>query len=152
MEIYIYIYISNSIRRLLYDCYNALKHESQFADDVNAVPLVFPVKGHEDGGYGDHFTRSSDKTRPIPLSQLDSPTVSHTQSGGIPLRQITDTILYLEAKAIACMIKNLQDSGILASDQAAAFPSISIQFIFWVLGRIKMSRRMLRLLTKLYTA
>ena len=50
------------------------------------------------------------------------------------------------------MLRNAPDAGIIALDQVAAFPRISRKYIIWVLQRMGVPKRIIRVINKLYEA
>ena len=64
---------------------------------------------------------------------------------------MVDNIIDLESKAVKYLINNSLGAGIIALDQAAAFPSIARRYIFWVLKRMRIPKRFRRAICSLYT-
>ena len=153
--------------RAIYDNYVSLKQGGSPAPDFNDSKVVFPAKGKEASDFTCCFTRPPQKTRPLslsntdnkststlvsfPLNEVASKTVHVLQTGGIKGRIMVDNIINLEAKAIQFMITHALLSGIFALGQAAAFPSISRAYIYWVLKRMHFPRRIRRISKLLYT-
>ena len=57
----------------------------------------------------------------------------------------------LEAKALQFCLTHAALSGIVALDQAAAFPILSRKYLFWVLKKMKVPKPIRRLIRFLYT-
>ena len=64
---------------------------------------------------------------------------------------MSNNVIDLEAKALKFMLSNEKLAGIVALDQAAAFPTISRDYIHWVLKSMGIPRRIRRAIRLLYT-
>ena len=154
-------------QQALYDLYLYLKQGPFPNPSFNDANVVFPAKGKDPSDFGPDFSRHPRHTRPIslsntdnkcisslaaiPLSDLGACTVSPNQSGGLPCRQMCDKILDLESKAMSFLLSRSLLSGLISIDQAAAFPSISRQYIHWVLKKMRVPLPMRRLIRALYS-
>ena len=127
--------------------------------------MIFIPKGdlvEEDGS----FIRKPSETRPLnlsnavakvlaaainrSLSQLCAVTVSVNQQGFIQGRSLIDNIIGVEATAVSYDRFYPGKSGIILVDFAAAFPSLSHEYLFWVLERMGIPEFFLEALRQLY--
>ena len=97
-------------------------------------------KGKDSNDFNGCAARAPKKTRPLNLSDCPNKGVSalaafslsqvakitiHSSQHGVSGRVMSDHVLDLESKAIGFMLRRCPDSGIVALDQAAAFPTLS---------------------------
>ena len=124
--------------------YIAMLNGSRPSADFLDSKLIFPPKGKEDGDTESQCRRHPGKTRPlclsgcdnkgvaallaVPLSEVADVTVDQCQAG-LRGRSMTNNIVQLEAKALQFLIENAPDSGIIALDQAAAFPTLLVNVL-----------------------
>ena len=159
--------VPEPISRTIFDFYESIKSDGEFNSDFNDSRVVFPAKGKEVGDFSSNFSRYPSKTRPISLSNTDNKhiaamiarpltvlgqaTVSSIRAGGLPGRCMGDHIINLECKAIEYCLTHSLFSGIISLDQAAACPTLSRKFLFWILRKMFVPRRIRRVVRRLYT-
>ena len=141
----------DTVLELVYDAYIALLGGTQLPKGFNHSDMVFIPKGdqaEEDGT----FIRKPSETRPLNLSNsvakiiaaainntlslLCAATVGPCQQGFIRGRSLIDNVVDVEATAVGFDRYYTGKSGIMLVDLAAAFPSLSHLFLFWVLDRM----------------
>jgi len=138
----------DTIIDFVYEAYVSLLDGSELPKGFNHSDMVFIPKGDqvEEGG---SFVRKPTETRPLnlsnsvakiiaaainrTLSQLCAVTASPCQQGFIRGRSLIDNIIDVEATAVGYDKFYPGKSGIILVDLAAAFPSLSHTFLFWVL-------------------
>ncbi len=76
--------------------------------------------------------------------------VSSVQAGGLKGKQMLDHIIKMEGKILDFLARNFPHSGVIALDVAAAFPSLSRRFLFWVLRRMGIPKWLYTLLRNLH--
>jgi hypothetical protein len=159
-----WIHAPDVIHREIYNMYIALQNshipEACFLDSL----LLFPPKGKDSNDFNGCAARAPKKTRPLNLSDCPNKGVSalaafslsqvakitiHSSQHGVSGRVMSDHVLDLESKAIGFMLRRCPDSGIVALDQAAAFPTLSRRFLFWVLRLMKVPRNFRKLIKRL---
>ena len=74
----------------------------------------------------------------------------HSSQRGISLRQITDNIFEIETTALAHVACAPQESGVLLTDFAAAYPSVKHSWIFSVLANTGLPGFLCRFLRNIY--
>ena len=156
-------------KRALFDAYLYLgspSFDSEALLDFLASRTVFILKGELPTDSRGNFVRPPGKTRPLTLSNTDmknissaaactlgkiaTSCISDVQLGGVRGRQMIDHIIRMESRLLEFIARKLPRAGIIALDQAAAFPSISRRFLFWVLRRMRIPKGLYRLLVNLH--
>ena len=151
----------DAIRKCLYDCYLYLLEyplQKSYANNLLGGRMVCIQKGKESRDTESNSIRKPGKTRPLTLSNTDmkimskcaaipldllcQQLISSQQLGGVHGRQMVDHIVNIEAQIQKFMIENLPNAGIIALDMAAAFPSMSRRYLFWVLKRMKLPKEL----------
>ena len=146
---------------LLYD--GIAPDENEFLDSR----LVFIGKGRIDSDQANNCRRHPKKTRPLNLANTDckivscmgslvlstvcSTCIATRQSGGMRGKQMVDLIFALEAKVIDYIVRNVPNSGIFALDIASAFPTLSREYLFWVLKKMGLPVNFIRLIRSLHS-
>ena len=72
------------------------------------------------------------------------------QSGGMKGHQMIDLIFALETKIIEFILHAIPHAGIFALDIASAFPSLSRKYLFWILKRMAIPKRLRRIIKSLH--
>ena len=142
-----------SSRLALYNVYLFLLENDSDHLDFLTSRLVFIQKGKESGDDSGLCVRAPKKTRPLSLANTDckivscmvsivlvqicAACISSFQYGGMKGMQMVDHIFAMEAKIVEYVVNNMPHSGIFACDIAAAFPSLSRKYLFWVLRTMK---------------
>jgi len=154
-----------SVKKVLYAHYMHFLMGGELYEGANCSTMFFLPKG-EDAQDGCTVTRHPKDTRPLCLSNTDSKilamcvnqqlsklaecTVCDKQRGFMPGRKLADNILEVEAHGIINAALGKHSAGIMLFDFRAAFPSLQHKFLFYVLKRMGIPRRMLNVLVKLY--
>ena len=157
-----------SSRLALYNVYLFLLENDSDHLDFLTSRLVFIQKGKESGDDSGLCLRAPKKTRPLCLANTDckivscmvsmvlahicAACISSFQYGGMKGLQMVDHVFSMEAKIVEYVVCNLPHSGIFACDIAAAFPSLSRKYIFWVLRTMKIPRKLYRIIKNLHKA
>ena len=156
-------------KRALFDAYLYLgshSFDSEALLDFLASRTVFIQKVELPTDSSGNFVRPLGKTRRLTLSNTDmknissaaactlgkiaTSCISDVQLGGVRGRQMIDHIIRMESRLLEFIARKLPRAGIIALDQAAAFPSISRRFLFWVLRRMRIPKGLYRLLVNLH--
>jgi len=159
-------YCHPAARLALYACYMFLLDHA--LPDVSFLlsRLIFIQKGKDEGDQGGACRRHPKKTRPLNLANTDckilsclvsivltlvcSACIQSRQAGGMKGNQMIDHIFELEAKIFEFVSRRLPSSGVFALDIAAAFPSLSRKYLFWVLKKMCVPRRLLNIIRQLH--
>jgi hypothetical protein len=134
--------------------------------NFNKSSIVFLPKGELEGDYL-QVQRHATATRPIALSNTDAKlfakvlnhklsqlaviTVLGQQRGFVKGRRMADNIIEVEALALHICRHFATNSGIIMFDFAAAFPSLSHDYIFGALHKLGVPAWFLIALHRLYT-
>ena len=128
------------------------------------VELFFFPKTSDIDDFG-RIIRSPDALRPLTLCNCDCKLLTyaicralqwytmrciHTSQRCISSRQMTDNIFELETTALAHVACAPQESGVLLTDFAAAYPSVNHSWIFSVLENTRLPDFLCRFLRSIY--
>ena len=150
---------------ILFDAYEAFLGGAPLPDGFNDCLLVFIPKG-EDIHDQNIIARTPGLTRPIslsntaskffalainrPLAMVARVSVHPRQRGFVGGRSLTDNIIEIEGYAQSYVIAEATDPAILLFDIKAAFPSLAHQWLFVMLGRMRVPRFITNAIKALY--
>jgi exonuclease III len=150
---------------IMYEAFVSFTNGNPLPEQFNDCNLAFIPKG--DNPHDQHLVaRTPNTTRPISLSNTDSKyfalalnrplaeaatvMVHHRQRGFVNGRSLLDNVLEVEGFAQSFAIAEADDPAIILFDIMAAFPSLSHQWLFVVLTKMKVPRVIIAAFRALY--
>ena len=137
---------------ILYECYLGIIVGGEVPTWLNCYTLVFFPKGDGEQ-HGVSVQAMPDGLRPLALSSTDQKplalavnetlseicekTVHDAQRGFRRGKTITDNVLELEAQMARNSILGAKGPSMLLMDIKAAFPSVALDWVWWVLGEME---------------
>ena len=150
---------------VMFNAFNSFMNGARLPKGFNECNLVFIPKG-EDINDALLVARTPNTTRPISLSNTDSKyfalalnrplaeaakvTVHPRQRGFVQGRSLIDNVLEVEGFGQSYTIAEADNPAIILFDIMAAFPSLSHQWLFVVLRKMKVPLRVINALKALY--